>query len=259
MQASREPGPYVSGIYGDRIARLWPRRPAVRWCDAVHGGAAPSTAGLPGRRGAARVLITAQDCGYLPARKTVSPHQDIMLIRIIALSWSPVTESNRRPSPYHRVPIGVPTRHFAGRPDQTLRFSPVGRGSGRFAPDATSQSPPNQSRRRSPCPAPVSPSPISVRYTPPTPASCAHRGIRSSNSAPKARGSSPATAATAREWRNDRVRSCLRRLPRDRGKQHRPRPSACPRRQPYSPWRASRRMSPTGTPTRSSGHTARAG
>ena len=36
-------------------------------------------------------------------------------------------------------------------------------------------------------------------------------------------------------------------------------PSACPRRQPCSPWRASPRMSPTGTPTRSSVPTARAG
>ena len=36
-------------------------------------------------------------------------------------------------------------------------------------------------------------------------------------------------------------------------------PSACPPRRPCSPWRASRRMSPTGTPTRSSGPTARPG
>ena len=36
-------------------------------------------------------------------------------------------------------------------------------------------------------------------------------------------------------------------------------PSACPRRGPCSPWRASQRMSPTGTLMRSSGHTARAG
>ena len=36
-------------------------------------------------------------------------------------------------------------------------------------------------------------------------------------------------------------------------------PSACPPRRPCSPWRASRRVSPTGTPTRSSGPTARPG
>ena len=36
-------------------------------------------------------------------------------------------------------------------------------------------------------------------------------------------------------------------------------PSACPPRRPCLPWRASRRMSPTGTPTRSSGPTARPG
>ena len=36
-------------------------------------------------------------------------------------------------------------------------------------------------------------------------------------------------------------------------------PSACPPRQPCSPWRASRRTSPTGTPTRSSGPAARPG
>ena len=36
-------------------------------------------------------------------------------------------------------------------------------------------------------------------------------------------------------------------------------PSACPQRGPCSPWRASQRMSPTGTLMRSSGHTARAG
>ena len=36
-------------------------------------------------------------------------------------------------------------------------------------------------------------------------------------------------------------------------------PSACPRRRPCSPWRASRPMSPTGTPMLSSGPTARAG
>jgi len=58
--------------------------------------------------------------------------------------WSPVTESNRRPSPYHRDPLKAPARHFAGRPGQTLYFSPVGSGSGQFAPDAASQIPPNR-------------------------------------------------------------------------------------------------------------------
>src|SRR5690348_6534923 len=43
-----------------------------------------------------------------------------------------------------------------------LYFSSVGRGSGRFAPDATSQIPPNRSRKRSPCPALVSLGPIFV-------------------------------------------------------------------------------------------------
>src|SRR6516225_503574 len=99
---------------------------------------------LKPRRRVARALITAQDRGYLPTRKTASPHLDIMLVRIMALNWSPVTESNRRPSPYHRVPIGAPARAFCERPDQRLYFSPVGTGSGQFAPDATSQIPPNR-------------------------------------------------------------------------------------------------------------------
>src|SRR5271163_583372 len=65
---------------------------------------------------------------------------------------------------YHGVPIDAPARDFGERPDQRLCFSPVGTGPGRFAPDAASQIPPSRSRRRSPCPAPVSPGPISVRY-----------------------------------------------------------------------------------------------
>src|SRR6266852_4502631 len=32
-------------------------------------------------------------------------------VRIISLSWSPVTESNRRPSPYHGTPHSRMTRH----------------------------------------------------------------------------------------------------------------------------------------------------
>ena len=73
--------------------------------------------------------------------------------------------SFRRPSPYHGVPIGVPARDYRERPDQRLCFSPVGTGSGRFAPDATSQIRPSRSRRRSPCPPPVPPppDPCSVR------------------------------------------------------------------------------------------------
>jgi hypothetical protein len=51
-------------------------------------------------------------------------------------------ESNRRPSPYHKVPIGVLAWDFGERSDQRLCFSSVGTGSGRFAPDATSQIPP---------------------------------------------------------------------------------------------------------------------
>jgi hypothetical protein len=53
-------------------------------------------------------------------------------------------ESNRRPAPYHGVPIGFLARDFRERPDQRLYFSSVGTGSGRFAPDATSQIPPNR-------------------------------------------------------------------------------------------------------------------
>jgi hypothetical protein len=76
-----------------------------------------------------------------------------LLLHRIGNSWScvrklatasPVTESNRRPSPYLRVPIGLLTRDFAGRPGQTLHFSPVERGSRQFAPDAISQFPPNR-------------------------------------------------------------------------------------------------------------------
>ena len=105
-------------------------------------------------------------------RAAVSPHRHSEprpdFFESCRSSWSPVTESNRRPSPYHRDPLKAPARHFAGRPGQTLRFSPVGRGSGQFAPDAASQIPPNRSRRRSPCPTPVSPGPICVRYPLPT-------------------------------------------------------------------------------------------
>src|SRR5271163_3590450 len=69
---------------------------------------------------------------------------------------------------YHGVPIDFPARDYRERPDQRLCFSSVGTGSGRFAPDATSQIPPNRSWRRSPCPAPVPSAPISVRYALPT-------------------------------------------------------------------------------------------
>src|SRR5438132_1395358 len=109
--------------------------------------------------------------------------------RIRPLSWSPVTESNRRPSPYHGVPIGPPARHLAERPGQRLYFSSVGRGSGRFAPDATSQIPPNRSRRRSPCPTPPLPGLISVRYAPPSKQKLADavRGLLSADGYPMGR------------------------------------------------------------------------
>jgi hypothetical protein len=61
-----------------------------------------------------------------------------------ATAMARVTESNYRPSPYHGVPIGFLARDFGERPDQRLYFSSVGTGSGRFAPDATSQIPPNR-------------------------------------------------------------------------------------------------------------------
>jgi hypothetical protein len=83
-----------------------------------------------------------------PVRAAVSPpapmtHSNIFGLGHV-LDLSPATESNRRPSPYHRVPIDALTRHFAGRPGQTLHFSSVGRDSGQFAPDAASQIPPNR-------------------------------------------------------------------------------------------------------------------
>src|SRR6266567_5133288 len=68
---------------------------------------------------------------------------------LLPLSWSPFTESNRRPSPYHWGPINPTTRHFAERPGQKLHFSSVGSSSGRFEKDATSQIPPSQPSRRS--------------------------------------------------------------------------------------------------------------
>ena len=74
----------------------------------------------------------------------------------------------RGPSPYHGVPIGFPARDFCDRPDQRLCFSPVGKGSGQFAPDATSPIPPNRPRRRNLCPTPATPGPICVRFTLPT-------------------------------------------------------------------------------------------
>ena len=85
-----------------------------------------------------------------PAGKTPGAHENVRPKREdkrrsnVKTFWSPVTESNRRPSPYHRDPLKAPARHFAGRPGQTLRFSSVGTGSGQFAPDAASQIPPNR-------------------------------------------------------------------------------------------------------------------
>jgi len=83
--------------------------------------------------------------------------------------WEGISlRSNHRPPLYHGVPIDFPARDYRERPDQRLCFSSVGTGSGRFAPDATSQIPPTLLWRRSPCPTPVPPGPISVRYVPPT-------------------------------------------------------------------------------------------
>ena len=45
---------------------------------------------------------------------------------------------------YHGVPIDFLARDFGERLDQRLYFSSVGTGSGRFAPDAASQIPPNR-------------------------------------------------------------------------------------------------------------------
>ena len=83
---------------------------------------------------------------------------------LLAIERTWLQGSKGRPSLYHKVPIGVPARRFSERPRQRLCFSSVGTGSGRFAPDAASQIPPNCSLRRSPCPIPVSPGPIPVRY-----------------------------------------------------------------------------------------------
>jgi hypothetical protein len=58
IQTSRKPGPYVYGSYRDRIDRLWPgdwRSPGVA---PVHDGRRALCGGWPGRRGAARVLVS---------------------------------------------------------------------------------------------------------------------------------------------------------------------------------------------------------
>src|SRR5206468_6321824 len=98
------------------------------------------------------------------AHENVRPKREDKRRSNVKTFWSPVTESNRRPSPYHRDPLKAPARHYTGRPGQTLYFSSVGPGSGQFAPDAASQIPPNRWRRRNPCPTPVSPGPTCVRY-----------------------------------------------------------------------------------------------
>src|ERR1019366_1154947 len=125
-------------------------------------GSSPETR----RRDVAGVALA--DLSMTPL-ETVRPHPGLNRIsgffsNIACELRSPVTESNRRPSPYHWVPISLPTRHFSERPGQKLYFSSVERGSGRFAPDAASQIPPNRSRRRSPCPTTALPGPISFRY-----------------------------------------------------------------------------------------------
>jgi hypothetical protein len=86
---------------------------------------------------------------------------------------------------------------------------------------------------------PFRPGPISVRYALPT----------SRKSLPKqsAAGSAPTGAYWAVMTRPSPGRAASTA------------PSACPPRRPCSPWRASRRTSPTGTPTRSSSPTARPG
>ena len=102
--------------------------------------APPELPAWPGGSGA----LSAQ----FPLRAAVSPHRPSEprpdFFESCPSTWNPVTESNRRPSPYHRVPIDLLARHFSGRPGQTLYFSSVERGSGHFAPDAISQIPPNR-------------------------------------------------------------------------------------------------------------------
>ena len=88
----------------------------------------------------------------VPARHAVSPHLCPRCIPgpggVLSLSWSPVTESNRRPSPYHGVPIGFPARDYlkgqirgsisarlgqvqgGSRRMRPPRFLPTGRGGG---------------------------------------------------------------------------------------------------------------------------------
>ena len=100
---------------GARAARYLNPHPAQDTRSAAVTGLSAPT-GMPGRRCAARVSVTAQDRGYLPVRETVSPHRDIMMIRIMALTWSPVTESNRRPSPYHACRFRLMPSGWVGLP-----------------------------------------------------------------------------------------------------------------------------------------------
>jgi hypothetical protein len=52
---------------------------------------------------------------HLVSHLTPDPEVEIKNVKL-SLAWSPVTESNRRPSPYHGVPIGSPARRFSERP-----------------------------------------------------------------------------------------------------------------------------------------------
>jgi hypothetical protein len=175
----------------------------------------------------------------MPAHRPLVPTPAFVSIRIIALTWSPVTESNRRPSPYHRVSIDSLTRDLRERPDQRLCFSSVGTGSGWFAPDATSQnsSQPVTEEESMAAPRFARPDLRSIRAAAgQAEPAAADRGGFTADGHPLGDDDPPApprAASTA--------------------------PSACPPRRPCSPWRASRRMCPTGTPTQSSGPTARPG
>jgi len=132
------------------------------WRGGDRGRRGMTSGGCP--RYSRRALAVQWEQWVLAASLAIRSMPVTRVVRKIVSTWSPVMGSNRRPSPYHGVPIGAPARRFGERPDQRLCFSSVGTGSGRFAPDATSQIPPNRSRRRSPYTAPVTPGPISVRY-----------------------------------------------------------------------------------------------
>jgi hypothetical protein len=168
---------------------------------AVPSGAAPSRRQTPSDAGP----VTARNRGCLPPRKTASPHRDIPAIRIIALTWSPVTESNRRPSPYH-VPLNG-SRGPGSALDQVIRWHKLAETSlnqRRQAPFCPSNCPSGSALLRPNPPPPVECHPVRAHLSNPA-LKCTNSGQRprpgdhqTRRSSSAARGSGP--SSSARRW-----------------------------------------------------------